>query len=67
MVEPSKSGACHLTVPLVLGVELFIVIPDDESVGIARPKSARQALSDVVIKTFALSKWFSTRLESVYA
>jgi hypothetical protein len=54
MVEPSNSGACHLTVPLVSGVELFIVITDPESVRIARPKSERQALFDGVIKMFAL-------------
>jgi hypothetical protein len=42
----NSSGACHLSVPVVLFVDMDVITVGLESLAVARPKSARQALRD---------------------
>ena len=48
-----SSGACHLTVPPVLVVELCVIAIVLESIAVARPKSAKTALPERVISKLA--------------
>jgi hypothetical protein len=46
----NNSGACHLTVPVGECVVMKVIIMGLESLEVARPKSARQALPDFVMR-----------------